>query len=256
MGKLRSQHVRLTLDIMTNFASDAIRDAFNNQVDRFYNVVEWNYTSEIKDKPASSHSRWEAESMLNNYVNDQVLWNQDDVETDILVPSKYKMKVDAVEGPEVEVLGNQSILDIEPFILLEMRPHSVPKSQGRDFQGYRFIIHLVGYRDLAAPLTNQQAYVNLLPAPVGLMGNVVSYFRTPETIIKLKYPDINFANQIGLGTDYRVKEVETLFNYIKSVGNKDINLDMLQTIFYRDYEIPMPEVDVKKRLITRLFNKL
>lgn len=256
MGKLRSQHVRLTLDIMTNFASDAIRDAFNSQVDRFYNVVEWNYTSEIKDRPSNSHSRWEAESMLNNYVNDQVLWNQDDVETDILVPSKYKMKVDAVEGPDIEVLGNQSILDIEPFILLEMRPHSEPKSQGRDFQGYIFIIHLVGYRDLAAPITNQQAYVNLFPAPTDIVGNVSSYFRTPETIIKLKYPDTNFASQIGLGTDYRVKEVETLFNYIKSISNKDINLDMLQTIFYRDYEIPMPEVDIKKRLITRLFNKL
>ena len=259
MGVLQTHYVTLDLYYATNFATDESRDSFIQQTDKFYNITEWKYTSLVKDT-ITPNIEWQAELTLNKYVHDQVEWDQDDVEKELLVPRRYRMNIDPVEGPEI-ITTNTNIPMTEdyPFILLESRPYSeIPKSSERDFQGYYFKIHLLGFRDLNKVPTSKQAYETLFPAPIRKYGGLGTYYVDPKTIIKLKYVDPQFTGVTGTSTDYRAKYVEDLFKYIKSIDNVSINLEILQEKFLKDYEIRSitPEEDKKKKLVTRLFNKL
>jgi len=212
---------------------------------------------EIKILPdwADPHER--AVQIINQYVDGEVDWKDNGVEKRILLPSKYNMDIDPVEGPNVTLKRGGSLLNNFPFILLESRPDMEPKSQGRNYQGYLYKIHLIGFT-YKQGTTNQQPYETLFPAPVVDQGEASEYYNDPKSILKLKYVDKEQAGIIGMSTDYRFKQVEKLFDYIKTIGRVDINLETLQNKFYEDYEMPLPKQDeyIKKKLITKLFNKL
>lgn len=261
MTELRTSIVTLDLQYLTNFYTDETYDIFNQEFDKFYNITRWVYTSEVL---ITKLADWEdpndrASRVINRYVDEEVNWKDDDVGRQILVPSKYDMVIDPVEGPDIVLKSGGSLINNVPFILLESRPDMEPKSPGRNYQGYLYKIHLIGCTyNGPGTTTKQRSYVTLFPAPGIEQGEASDYYPDPKSILKLKYIDKNQAGVIGHSTDYRCKEVERLFDYIRSIDKVDINLEMLQNKFYEDYEMPAPKQDehIKKKLITKLFNKL
>lgn len=261
MTELRTSIVTLDLQYLSNFDTDETRDSFNQEFDKFYNITRWVYTSELL---ISKMADWvdpndRASQVINRYVNEEVNWRDDDVGRQILVPSKYDMIIDPVEGPDIVLKGGGSFLNSVPFILLETRIDGEPKSPGRNFQGYLYKIHLIGCTYNGPGITTkQQPYVTLFPAPGIEQGEASEYYSDSKSILKLKYMDKNEAGVIGHSTDYRCKEVESLFDYIRSIDKVDINLEMLQNKLYDDYEMPVfnKQEHMKKRLVTKLFNKL
>lgn len=257
MGKLTVRHARLRF-VMADESTAGFN--FLNETDKFYNIVEWNYTCNDRSYDIDSiQINPSISTIYDNIIqSDTTLGRDVDAVLRNYCSSIYAFDFGIDEGKVKLITSQFKDLATAPVLIFsETTPH-VEVAKDKKYQGYETILHAIGTfytDDRGVMITGTRQFLSKVTHHLVPVCSLGQFYTTPIKILKLKKVEPAERGRLGSNLDYRDHHILELVDYINNNGDVKFTLDYYQDQFLKDYGF-ISDDKKKQQLVTNLFQKL
>lgn len=261
MGKLTVRHARLRF-VMADESTAGFN--FLNETDKFYNIVEWNYT--CNDRSYDVDITQITSSISNIYdniiQNDTKLVGNSDTVLRNYCRGIYAFNFGIDEGKVKLTSTFFKNLATAPVLIFSENTSYMQKAKDKTYGGYENILHAIGTfytDDRGVMISGNRQFLSKVTQHLVPVCSLGQFYTTPNKILKLKKVEPAERGRLGSNLDYRDHHIHELVDYINNkdvkYGDVKFTLDYYQDQFLKDYGFINDDMK-KQQLITNLFQKL